>query len=91
MLLLPLVRLANRAYAVSAGRDTVKLSSKSAGAQADADGQEDAALQLIRESPDLSLTKLVGKLKAAGIRRGETWVGEKRYEIHNTGVQHVRG
>jgi hypothetical protein len=45
------------------------------------DGHEEEALQIIRNNPTLSIRALVLKLRAAGIARGKTWVGEKRYDL----------
>jgi hypothetical protein len=56
-------------------------------ATANPDGKEDAALQVIRDNPDLSLSKLVLKLKENGITRGKSWVSEKRYELLHVGVK----
>jgi hypothetical protein len=53
---------------------------------ANADGKEETALDVIRDNPNLSLSKLVLKLKEMGITRSKSWVGEKRYEVHHTGV-----
>ena len=54
--------------------------------KANLDGKEEMALQVIRDYQDLSLSKFVLKLKEMGITRGKSWVGEKRYEVHHTGV-----
>ncbi len=65
----------------------VKLSSKNVGAPADADGKEEAALQVIRDNPTLSLSKIVRKLAEVGIKRSKSWAGNKRYDLLNTGVK----
>jgi hypothetical protein len=48
---------------------------------ADADGREAEALQVIKDNPKLSLRLIVYKLKELGIKRGRSWVGNKRFEI----------
>jgi hypothetical protein len=53
---------------------------------ANADGKEEQALQVIRDNMTLSLSKIVLKLKDAGIERKKSWVSEKRVEIRHTGV-----
>ena len=65
----------------------VKLNSKSVGPRGNADGRETEALQVIEDNPKLSLSKLVSKLAELGIKRSKSWVGNKRYEIHNVGVK----
>jgi hypothetical protein len=67
--------------------DNVKLNSKGPGAPRDADGNEDAALGVIRDNPTLPVRALVDKLKEVGIKRSKSWVGEKRYEVLHTGVK----
>ncbi len=54
--------------------------------KADADGKENAAMQVIRDNPTLSQQKIVGKLKELGIKRSKTWVGNKRFELLHVGV-----
>ena len=53
----------------------------------DADGKEEAALQVIRNNPNLSAMKIAAKLKALGIQRSATWVGNKRHDLFGTGVK----
>jgi hypothetical protein len=65
----------------------VKLSSRNVGAPGDADGKEEAALQVIRDNPALSLSKTVRKLQEIGIKRSKSWVGNKRYDLLNVGVK----
>jgi len=48
---------------------------------ANLDGNEDAALQVIRDNPNLAIRKIVLKLKEMGIERKKSWVGEKKYEL----------
>jgi hypothetical protein len=48
---------------------------------ADKDGREAEALQVIRDNPGLTQAKLVTKLKALGIKRGRSWVGNKKGEL----------
>jgi hypothetical protein len=49
--------------------------------RANKDGQEGKALDILRANPALSVRKAVQALKDAGIRRGTTWVMDKRYEL----------
>lgn len=67
--------------------DGVRLNSKGSGAPADADGNEEAALQVIRDNPTLSIRGVTAKLKELGIKRSKSWVGDKRYELLNVGVK----
>jgi hypothetical protein len=53
---------------------------------ANLDGKEDAALQVIRDNPTLSVRATVVKLKELGIPRGRTWVGEKQHEVLGKGI-----
>jgi len=76
-----------RLHIVDKPGDHVKLKSKNVGRQADEDGMEEAALQVIRYNPTLSHEKIVGLLKDAGIKRGTSWVGNKRREMSSTGVK----
>lgn len=70
------------------GSTGAKVARKSTG---DMDGKEDEALRIIRANPELSVRSLVVKLAGAGIERKKTWVSDKRFEIHKTGVQVTRG
>lgn len=54
---------------------------------ADADGKEEAALQVIRDNPKLSHKKVALKLKEMGIDRSPSWVGNKRADMTGTGVK----
>jgi hypothetical protein len=45
------------------------------------DGHEDAAIDLLKANPKLSVREMSRVLKDAGIRRGKDWVQEKRYEL----------
>jgi len=45
------------------------------------DGNEEKALQVIRDNPGLSARDIATKLKEMRIKRGKSWVNEKRYEI----------
>jgi len=76
-----------RLHIVDIPGDGVRLNSKSVGAPGDADGNEEAALQVIRGNPTLSLSKVVLKLKEMGIKRSKSWVGNKRFEVLHTGVK----
>jgi Bifunctional DNA primase/polymerase, N-terminal/AAA domain len=53
---------------------------------ANADGRKADALQVIRDNPHLSLSKIAAKLKAMGIKRSKSWVGNQRYEIVNSAI-----
>jgi Bifunctional DNA primase/polymerase, N-terminal/AAA domain len=70
-----------RLHMVAPPDSNVKLNSKSAGTQPNADGKEEAALQVIRDNMNLSIRALVLKLREAGIERKKTWVSEKRFEL----------
>ena len=50
------------------------------------EGNEEAE-QVIRNNPTLSQKKIVLKLKELGIERSPSWVGNKRFELLNTGVK----
>jgi hypothetical protein len=65
----------------------VKLSGKTTGKPANSDGLEEIALQVIRDNPTLALRGITLKLKELGIKRSKSWVGDKRYELLNTGVK----
>jgi AAA domain/Primase C terminal 1 (PriCT-1) len=49
--------------------------------RANKDGLESKAMELLRANPKMSVRDTVSALKAAGIRRGKTWVTDKRYEL----------
>ena len=66
--------------------DHVTLSSKSI---SDRDGNEAEALQIIKENPDLSLSKLVSKMAEHGIKRSKSWVGNKRADLLHVGVKTI--
>jgi hypothetical protein len=51
------------------------------GPKSNADGREDEALQVIRDNPTLSQHKIVAKLRAMGIQRSMSWVGNKRFDM----------
>jgi len=74
-----------RLHFVGDGSEPVRLASRSN--PANRDGKEEAALQFMRDNPELTLRKTVQGLKAVGIRRGMTWVRQKRCEINGTGVR----
>jgi hypothetical protein len=65
----------------------VVLRSKPVGYPADRDGQEEAALQVIRDNSTLSVSKHVHKLEETGIKRSKSWISTKRYEELHTGVK----
>jgi hypothetical protein len=60
---------------------------KMGGAKADADGQEAAVLQFIRDNPKLSNKKTEAELRKLGIPRSASWVGNKKCELFGTGCQ----
>jgi len=51
------------------------------------DGKEDQAVQFIRDNPKLSLRKTAQALRELGIKRSDSWVGNKKHELFGTGVQ----
>ncbi len=57
------------------------------GPKGNADGKEELAVQVIRDNPDLSQAKIKIKLQGMGIKRSTSWIGNKRYELHNQGCQ----
>lgn len=75
-----------RLHIVGAPGDDKVLIAK-AGRPGDADRREDEAIQFMRDNPDTSVRDVVRQLKELGIRRGKTWVSDKRYEILHTGVK----
>jgi len=77
-----------RLHIVDKPGDHVRLSSKNVGAPADTDGNEETALQAIKDNPKLSQRDLENLLKGMGIKRSKTWVGNKRRELSQTGVTH---
>jgi hypothetical protein len=74
-----------RLHVVGDGSERVRLASQSN--PANRDGKEETALQFMRDNPKLSLRKVVEGLKTLGIKRGITWVRQKRSEIGGTGVR----
>jgi hypothetical protein len=53
---------------------------------ADRDGREDEAVRIMRANPELSVRELVDTLADSGVKRGKTWVSNKRAELRGTGV-----
>jgi len=51
-----------------------------------ADGRKAEALQVIRDNPTLSLSKLVAKLAEHGIKRSKSWAGQQHNKMFGTGV-----
>jgi hypothetical protein len=49
--------------------------------RANKDGMEAKALEILQANPALSVRRTVQALKDAGIKRGTTWVMDKRYEL----------
>lgn len=47
------------------------------------DGREAEALKVIRDNPALSQKRIVDKLRAMGIQRSMSWVGNKRFAMFN--------
>jgi hypothetical protein len=70
-----------RLHIVDKPGEHVRLSSKPAGAQSDADGKEAAAVQVIQDNPRMAVRDIVRKLKEMGIKRGRTWISNKRYDL----------
>ena len=70
-----------RLHIVTKPGENVKLACKSVGAPRDPDGKEEAALQLIKDNPDLSDMKMSLHLKEKGIERSPTWVGNKKRQL----------
>jgi len=75
-----------RLHIVESPGDHVTLSGKNKN-ECDRDGNEEAALQVIRDNQDLPVRAVVQMLKERGIKRGKTWVSEKRYELFHVGVK----
>jgi hypothetical protein len=76
-----------RLHIVDKPGERVVLNTKPVGTRANADGKEEAALQVIRDNPALTQNALVLKLKEAGIKRSKSWVGDKRRELLNVAVK----
>ncbi len=76
-----------RLHIVDVPGDNVKLSSKAVGSPSNADGNEETALQVIRDNPTLSQRAIALKLKELGIQRSKSWIGDKRYELLHKGVK----
>ena len=76
-----------RLHIVAPPSAEVVLGNKPKGVKADADGREEEALQVIRDNPTTSLRGVVLELKKRGIKRGKSWVSDKRYEVLHTGVK----
>ena len=51
------------------------------GNKADRDGKDDAARAVIKANVTTTVTALIAKLKALGIKRGKTWVTEARLAV----------
>lgn len=83
----------SKAFEITSGADcrlhivgapgSAKLTSKTT---ADKDGREADALQFIKDNPDMAVREVVLNLKEMGIKRGKTWVGNKRFEVLGRGV-----
>jgi hypothetical protein len=76
-----------RLHIVDTPGPEVRLSSKATGPKGNSDGREEEALQVIIDNPTLSQQKIVAKLKEMGIKRSASWVGNKRFELLNTGCK----
>jgi hypothetical protein len=57
------------------------LSPRHRGNKANKDGQDEAAIALIKANPKLSVRKTVELLKESGIRRGKDWIQGKRFDL----------
>ena len=55
------------------------------GNKADRDGKDDAARAVIKANVTMTVTALIAKLKALGIKRGKTWVTEARLAVRGRG------
>jgi hypothetical protein len=69
------------------GEAKVTLNSKPSGKKANADGREEEARQIIKDNPDAIVRELMVLMKDARIKRGKTWIGDTRYEIHKRGAK----
>jgi hypothetical protein len=67
--------------------DHVKLNNGTPGTPRDADGREAEALEVIRDNPTLGVRKVVDILRGLGIKRGKSWVGNKRFDVLGAGVK----
>jgi hypothetical protein len=76
-----------RLHIVNPPSANVTLTGKKTGTPANVDGKEEEALQVIRDNPELSQAKIMLKLSAMGIKRSKSWIGNKRFEVLNVGVQ----
>jgi Bifunctional DNA primase/polymerase, N-terminal/AAA domain len=76
-----------RLHIVAPPSAEVVLNGKPKGAKGNADGREEDALQVIRDNPTLSLSKIVHKLDGMGIQRSKSWVGNKRFDLLHVGVK----
>jgi len=72
-------------YVPNAGVPVLKVRSK--GNPGNKDGQDDAAMALIRTNMDLSGTKLVALLLEHGIKRSQSWVNMRKAEIKGSGIK----
>jgi Bifunctional DNA primase/polymerase, N-terminal/AAA domain len=69
------------------GSHGAKVTLKPGGVKANADGNEEAVLQVIQDNPKMAIRKIVDKLAELGIPRKASWVGNKRREMFGTGVK----
>jgi hypothetical protein len=51
----------------------------------DRDGHEAEAVQIIKDNPKLSLSKLVARMAEHRIKRSKSWVGNKRADVLHRG------
>jgi len=56
-----------------------------AGNKANRDGKDEAARAVIKANVTMTVTALIAKLKALGIKRGKTWVTEARLAVRGRG------
>jgi hypothetical protein len=68
-----------------AGRPDIARSVGVGGNKADRDGKDDAARAVIKANVTMTVTALIAKLKALGIKRGKTWVTEARLAVRGRG------
>jgi hypothetical protein len=76
-----------RLHIVAEPSSNVVLNGKPSGKPTNADGNEETALAIIKNNPKASLRELARLLKEAGIKRGKSWIGDKRYELLHVGVK----
>ena len=69
-----------RMHYVEKGLDVATLASRTA-FRANKDGMDDRAVEFLKGNPKMPAREAVVALKAQGIKRGKTWVADKRFEL----------